>query len=60
MFDPDDAVSKPTEQAKNLENLSLSELSDHIDFLKSEIARAEAEIEKKKASSTAADAIFKS
>lgn len=45
---------------KDLENMSVDELSDYIDLLKAEISRVEGDIAKKKNSQDAAAAFFKS
>ncbi|MEM6811464.1 MAG: DUF1192 domain-containing protein [Pseudomonadota bacterium] len=58
MFDDEDQPKKP-EQLKNLENLSIDELEDYIEFLKSEITRTQDEITKKKSHHDAAAAFFK-
>ena len=60
MFDDDD-VKKPVEGvARNLEAMSIKELEDYIEELKSEIIRAENDIKKKKDVFSAADSVFKS
>lgn len=43
----------------NLGQMSVEELQDYIQNLRQEITRVEAEIERKKASTAAADAFFK-
>lgn len=45
---------------KDLEELSIEAIGAYIEGLKSEIARAQAAIEKKKAARSGADAFFKS
>lgn len=60
MFDDDLPQEKKTSEfPRNLESLSLDELSTYVTELKAEIARTESEIEKKKASGQAAAAFFK-
>ena len=60
MFDDDLEPKNKPAQLKNMEPLSLDELDDYIDDLKSEIVRAQGEIERKKASMSAASSFFKS
>ena len=60
MFD-DDLDKKPQPMGpRNLDNMSVHELEDYIEELKAEIVRAEADMQKKKASRDAAAAVFKS
>ncbi len=60
MFDEDDLPKPKTHEfPRNLENLSVSDLEDYIESLKGEIARAEEDIKKKKASHAAAASVFK-
>jgi uncharacterized small protein (DUF1192 family) len=58
----DDETDPKTKKPKPrlLDNLSVPELRDYIAQLKSEIARAEADIQKKEKHKAAADALFKS
>ena len=58
MFD-NDAPIVTAQGFKNLEFMSVSEIESYIDELKAEIVRAETDIEKKKASASAADSVFK-
>lgn len=59
MFDDDlDPKKKPT-KPKNLEPMSVDELSAYVEALKAEIVRTEAEIGKKKAYASAASSFFK-
>lgn len=60
MFDDEPQLKKTDNLNRNLEPLSLDELSAYIDDLKEEIARTEAEIQKKKAHMDSAASIFKS
>lgn len=57
MFDDLDPVRK-TGGPKKLIDMSVGELELYVSDLKNEIIRVEAEIVKKKASKSAADAIF--
>ena len=59
MFDDELPKPKTSKFPRNLENMSVSELGDYIDELKAEIGKAEADIDKKKASQDAASSIFK-
>jgi len=59
MFDDDIPKAKSGEFPRNLEGLSIAELEEYIQALSDEIKRVEDDIEKKKASSSAADAFFK-
>lgn len=58
LFD-DDIPNTPKGQPKNLEPMSVSELEDYINDLKSEIIRVEEDIKKKKAHQDAAASVFK-
>ncbi len=60
-LDPDDLPKKKTthELGQDLTLLSVSELTERIGLLKDEIVRLKAEIAKKRASQTAASAVFK-
>ena len=60
-IDPDDLPKKKIvhELGQNLALLSVGELAERINVLKNEIARLEAEMVKKRASQSAADAFFK-
>ena len=60
-IDPDDLPKKKVvhELGQDLSLLSVGELGERIGLLKDEIARLEAEIARKRASQTAADAFFK-
>ena len=60
-IDPDDLPKKKTthELGQDLTLLSVSELTERIGLLKDEITRLEAEMNKKRASQTAANAFFK-
>jgi uncharacterized small protein (DUF1192 family) len=51
---------KTTEFPRNLVDMSITELEDYIAEMKSEIARVEGDIAKKKASRDAAASVFKS
>lgn len=59
--DPDDLPKKKAahEIGQDLSLLSVGELAGRIDLLKDEIGRLEAEMARKRASQTAADAFFK-
>ena len=59
MFDDDLPKAKSGEFPRNLEGLSIAELEEYIQALGEEIKRVEDDIERKKASSSAADAFFK-
>lgn len=59
MFGDDLDPQKQMQSIKNLEPLSLNELSHYIEELKEEIVRTEQEIVRKKASMDAASAAFK-
>ena len=58
MFEDLEPRKKPA-ALKDLTDLGIAELEEHITFLKSEIARAEKEIEKKKAVRDRAASVFK-
>ncbi|MCC2110429.1 MAG: DUF1192 domain-containing protein [Hyphomicrobiales bacterium] len=62
LFDDDDRPSKPVthEVGQDLSQLSVDELQARADLLRAEIVRIEAESEKKQASKSAADSIFRS
>jgi uncharacterized small protein (DUF1192 family) len=61
-MDPDDAPKKPANMVigENLDAISVAELEQRIEALDSEINRLRAEIAKKQASRSAADAFFRS
>ncbi len=61
LFDDDDRPTKPVthEIGQDLSELSVDELQARADLLRAEIARIEAESEKKRASRDAADSIFR-
>ncbi|MEM9469520.1 MAG: DUF1192 domain-containing protein [Pseudomonadota bacterium] len=59
MFDEELPIKKKETIERNLEPLSLDELSSYISELKAEITRTEAEIEKKKAHMNDAASVFK-
>ena len=61
-IDPDDDRPKKKgghEVGQDLTLLSVGELAERINLLKNEIGRLEAEMSRKRASQSAADAIFK-
>jgi len=60
-MDLDDAPKKPTNMVigENLDAISVAELEQRIQDLDSEIIRLKAEITKKQASRSAADAFFR-
>ena len=60
-IDPDDLPKKKVahEIGQDLSLLSIGELAERVNLLKDEIGRLEAEIARKRASQTAADAFFK-
>ncbi|HBR67980.1 MAG TPA: DUF1192 domain-containing protein [Rhodospirillaceae bacterium] len=60
IFDEDLPKPKTAGFPRNFANMSIGELEDYIGELKAEIARAEGDIVKKKASQEAAASIFKS
>lgn len=57
MFDEEEKA--PPQGFQSLEGMSVTELEEYIMQLEGEIARVRQDIEKKKASSAAADAFFK-
>lgn len=59
MFDDDLEPRKPKKTLKNLEPMSIDELNAYINDMKEEIARTEAEINRKKSHMTAASSLFK-
>ena len=59
MLDDDLDPKKKPAKLKNLEPMSVDELTVYVEALKAEILRAEAEIAKKKAYATAASSFFK-
>jgi uncharacterized small protein (DUF1192 family) len=62
-MDADDLLPKPKPQmviGENLDTVSIAELEQRIQILESEIVRVKAEIARKIASKSAADAFFKS
>jgi uncharacterized small protein (DUF1192 family) len=59
MFDDELEPRKKRAALKNLEPMSVDELSAYVDELKGEISRAENEIARKKAYATAASSFFK-
>jgi uncharacterized small protein (DUF1192 family) len=61
MIDPDDLPKKKAihDMGQDLSLLSVGELGERVNVLKDEIVRLEAEIARKRASQTAADAFFK-
>lgn len=60
MFDDEDIKkAQPDSVQRNLENMSIDELEDYIQELKTEIKRAEDDIHKKKDVFSAADDVFK-
>jgi uncharacterized small protein (DUF1192 family) len=60
-IDPDDLPKKKIthEMGQELSLLSVGELSERVTLLKEEIARLEAEMDRKQASKSAADGFFK-
>jgi uncharacterized small protein (DUF1192 family) len=58
----DDDLDPKTKKCKTrpLDNMSIPELKEYVVQLKEEIARVEADIQKKEKSKAAADALFKS
>ena len=56
-LDPQPRVPKP--KPRDLDQLSVAELADYIDDLRSEIARAEAAIGRKRDHRSGAEAFFK-
>lgn len=59
MFDDDLNPQKKKQPLKNLEPMSVDELTAYVGELQAEITRAEAEIAKKKAYAQAASSFFK-
>lgn len=59
MFDDENTPLKRPETLKNLEPMSVDELTEYVGELKAEIERVEAEISKKKAYASAASSFFK-
>lgn len=59
MFDDEMEPRKKQAALKNLEPMSVDELQHYVEDLKAEIARADAEISKKKAYASAASSFFK-
>ena len=59
MFDDEPVVPKAQPISRNLELMSIDELTQYIEELKQEITRTEEEIVKKKASIEAASSVFK-
>lgn len=59
MFDDDLDPKKKAAKLRNLEPMSVDELVAYVEDMKTEIARAEAEISKKKAYAQAASSFFK-
>ena len=59
MFDDDLEPQKQLTNIKNLEPMSMDELSHYIEELNEEIIRTEGEILRKKASMDAASSVFK-
>lgn len=60
MFDDDLPVKKTSHEfPRNLENMSVSDLSDYIAELESEIKRVSIDRDQKKAAADAASSIFK-
>lgn len=59
MFDDDLEPKKKAAKLRNLEPMSVDELSAYVDEMKAEITRTEAEIAKKKAYASAASSFFK-
>ncbi len=59
MFDEELPKPKTAEFPRNMDNMSVSELEEYIEELQAEIAKAEGDIAKKKASEDAATSVFK-
>ncbi len=59
MFDEEEVKKTSGEFPRNLESLSVAELDDYLSALRDEIARVEADKQKKQASQDAAAAFFK-
>lgn len=61
MFEDDLPAKKKTHDfPRNLDGLSIHELEEYIKALNGEIERVQGDIERKKASQSAADSVFKS
>jgi len=60
IFDDDTDPKTKKPKPRSLDNLSVPELRDYIAQMKTEIARVEADIQKKEKHKAAADALFKS
>ncbi len=58
MFDDELPKPKTGEFPKNLEGLSIDELTEYIEELRMEIIRAEEDVEAKKLSADAASSVF--
>ena len=59
MFDDDLPKPKTNEFPRNFDGMSVSELQGYIAELETEITKAKADIDQKKASQNAADSFFK-
>lgn len=59
IFDDDTDPKTKKQKLRLLDNLSVPELRDYIEQLKSEIIRVETDIQKKEKHKAAADALFK-
>ena len=59
MDDEEQAKKLAHEIGESLDSISVDELADRIGLLEAEIVRLKAEIENKKSSKAAADAVFK-
>ena len=59
MFDDDLDPKKKPPKLKDLEKMSVDELIEYVEVMKTEITRTEAEIAKKKAYASAASSFFK-
>lgn len=59
MFDDLPKPKKYTQFPCDLTDMSVAEIEDYIGELKSEVIRAEQDIEKKKGSAAAAESLFK-
>jgi uncharacterized small protein (DUF1192 family) len=60
ILDDDTDPKTKKQKPRPLDNLSVPELRDYIQQLKTEIARVETDIQKKEKHKAAADALFKS
>jgi uncharacterized small protein (DUF1192 family) len=60
IFDDDTDPKTKKQKPRSLDNLSVPDLRDYIAQLKTEIARVEAEVQKKEKHKAAADTFFKS